>query len=115
MFWSTGGFATVRVRGIASVNGGVNPIYIVDGVRVTAGDVTRGAITANILANLNSVDIESMTVLKDAASTSVYGADAGAGVVVITTKSGKKVNQKSILILSMVLTQELLKDKRFKY
>ena len=85
-----GGFATVRVRGIASVNGGVNPIYIVDGVRVTAGDVTRGAITANILANLNSDDIESMTVLKDAASTAVYGADAGAGVVVITTKSGKK-------------------------
>ena len=85
-----GGFASVRVRGIASVNGGVNPIYVVDGVRVQSGDLTTGATTANILANLNSDDIESVTVLKDAASTAVYGADAGAGVIVITTKSGKK-------------------------
>lgn len=85
-----GGFATVRVRGISSVNGGVNPIYIVDGIRVTSGDITRGAITANALANLNTEDIESMTVLKDAASTAIYGADAGSGVVIITTKSGKK-------------------------
>lgn len=85
-----GGFATVRVRGISSVNGGVNPIYIVDGIRVTSGDPTRGAITANALANLNTEDIESMTVLKDAASTAIYGADAGAGVVIITTKSGKR-------------------------
>lgn len=85
-----GGFASVRIRGIASVNGGVNPIYIVDGVRVASGDLTRGAITANALANLNTDDIESMTVLKDAASTAVYGADAGAGVVIITTKSGRR-------------------------
>lgn len=85
-----GGFATVRVRGISSVNGGVNPIYIVDGIRVTSGDLTRGAITANALANLNTEDIESMTVLKDAASTAIYGADAGSGVVIITTKSGKR-------------------------
>lgn len=85
-----GGFASVRIRGIASVNGGVNPIYIVDGIRVMSGDLTSGATTANILANLNNDDIESVTVLKDAASTAVYGADAGAGVIVITTKSGKK-------------------------
>lgn len=85
-----GGFASVRVRGISSVNGGVNPIYIVDGIRVTSGDLTRGAITANALANLNTEDIESMTVLKDAASTAIYGADAGSGVVIITTKSGKR-------------------------
>ena len=80
-----GGFASVRVRGIASVNGGVNPIYVIDGVRVQSGDLTSGAVTANILANLNNDDIESVTVLKDAASTAVYGADAGAGVIVITT------------------------------
>ncbi|MET3537071.1 SusC/RagA family TonB-linked outer membrane protein [Chryseobacterium limigenitum] len=85
-----GGFASVRIRGIASVNGGVNPIYIVDGIRVQSGDLTSGATTANILANLNNDDIESITVLKDASSTAVYGADAGAGVIVITTKSGKK-------------------------
>jgi ferric enterobactin receptor len=84
-----GGFASVRVRGITSVNGGVNPIYVVDGVRVQSGDLSSNAITANILANLNSNDIESVVVLKDASSTAIYGADAGAGVIVITTKSGK--------------------------
>ena len=85
-----GGFASVRVRGVASINGGVTPIYVIDGVRVSSGDLTGNSTTANILANINPDDIESLTVLKDAVSTSVYGADAGAGVIVITTKSGKK-------------------------
>ncbi|REC80186.1 SusC/RagA family TonB-linked outer membrane protein [Chryseobacterium elymi] len=85
-----GGFASVRVRGVASINGGVSPIYIVDGVRVSSGDLTGNSVTANILANMNPDDIESVTVLKDAVSTAVYGADAGAGVIIITTKSGKK-------------------------
>lgn len=85
-----GGFASVRVRGVASINGGNSPIYIVDGVRVASGDLTGNSVTANILANLNPDDIESLTVLKDAVSTAVYGADAGAGVIIITTKSGKK-------------------------
>ncbi|MBD3903804.1 SusC/RagA family TonB-linked outer membrane protein [Chryseobacterium sp. Ch-15] len=85
-----GGFAAVRVRGVASINGGVNPIYIVDGVRIASGDLTGNSTTSNILASLNPDDIESLTVLKDAVSTAVYGADAGAGVIVITTKSGKK-------------------------
>ena len=85
-----GGFANVRVRGISSINGVVSPIYIVDGVRVASGDLTTANTTANILANLNPDDVENITVLKDAVSTAVYGADAGAGVIVITTKSGKK-------------------------
>ncbi|MFN3019998.1 SusC/RagA family TonB-linked outer membrane protein [Chryseobacterium sp. TY3] len=85
-----GGMANVRVRGISSINGVTSPIYIVDGVRVANGDLTTGSTTANILANLNPDDVESITVLKDAVSTAVYGADAGAGVIVITTKSGKK-------------------------
>ncbi|MDV3951777.1 SusC/RagA family TonB-linked outer membrane protein [Elizabethkingia anophelis] len=84
-----GGATNVRVRGITSVNGGVSPIYIVDGVRISSGDLTALNTTANILANLNSDDIESLTVLKDAVSTSLYGADSGAGVILITTKSGK--------------------------
>lgn len=85
-----GGMASVRVRGISSINGVVSPIYIIDGVRVANGDLTTGNTTANILANLNPDDVESVTILKDAVSTAVYGADAGAGVVVINTKSGKK-------------------------
>ncbi|WP_312075205.1 SusC/RagA family TonB-linked outer membrane protein [Chryseobacterium sp.] len=85
-----GGFASVRVRGVASINGGQTPIYVIDGVRVSSGDLTGNSTSANILANLNPDDIESLTVLKDAVSTAVYGADAGAGVIIITTKAGKK-------------------------
>ncbi|KQS95196.1 SusC/RagA family TonB-linked outer membrane protein [Chryseobacterium sp. Leaf394] len=84
-----GGFASVRVRGVASINGGVTPIYVIDGVRVSSGDLTGNSTSANILANLNPDDIETVTVLKDAVSTAVYGADAGAGVIIITTKAGK--------------------------
>lgn len=87
-----GGAANLRIRGIASINGRNNPIYIIDGVRVAQGDLTRNTTTANILANFNEADIESVTVLKDAVSTAVYGADAGTGVIIITTKSGKKGN-----------------------
>lgn len=85
-----GGMASVRVRGISSINGSTNPIWIVDGVRVASGDLTRNNTTGNILASMNPDDIESVTVLKDAVSTAVYGADAGAGVIIVTTKSGKK-------------------------
>ncbi len=84
-----GGFVTLRIRGYTSINGNNSPIFIIDGVRVQSGDLTTQNTTGNILANLNSDDIESMTVLKDAVSTAIYGADAGAGVVIITTKSGK--------------------------
>lgn len=85
-----GGMTNVRVRGVSSINGVSSPIYIVDGVRISSGDLSRQATTSNALAGLNPDDIENVTVLKDAVSTAVYGADAGAGVIVITTKSGKK-------------------------
>lgn len=85
-----GGAAQVRIRGIASINGRNNPIIVIDGVRVAQGDLTYNTTTANILANLNDSDIESVTFLKDAVSTAVFGADAGSGVMIITTKSGKK-------------------------
>ena len=89
-----GGMANVRVRGVSSINGVVSPIWIVDGVRVSSGDLTTNNTTANVLANMNPEDIESVTVLKDAVSTAVYGADAGSGVIIITTKSGKKGDAK---------------------
>ena len=85
-----GGAANIQIRGVSSVNGRNNPIVVIDGVRVAQGDLTRNTTTANILANFNEADIESVTFLKDAVSTAVYGADAGAGVMIITTKSGKK-------------------------
>lgn len=96
-----GGFASVRVRGISSINGVKDPIYIVDGVRIKSGNLSQGSVNGvanqgNVLANLNPNDIENITVLKDAVSTAMYGADAGSGVIIITTKKGKGEQQNSI-------------------
>lgn len=71
--------ATIRVRGVGSINAGMNPLYVVDGVPFD-GD----------LSSLNTADIESMTVLKDAASTALYGARGANGIIMITTKKGAK-------------------------
>jgi TonB-linked SusC/RagA family outer membrane protein len=69
----------IRIRGFSSVNYANDPLYVVDGVPYTAG-----------LSNLNTEDIASISVLKDAASTALYGSRATNGVVMITTKKGKK-------------------------
>ena len=69
--------ATVRIRGVGSINASSNPLYVVDGVPFD-GD----------LSSLNTADIESMTVLKDAASTALYGARGANGIIMITTKKG---------------------------
>jgi TonB-linked SusC/RagA family outer membrane protein len=74
---SPGGSATIRVRGVGSINKGSDPIYIVDGVQV---------------GNINGIqpnEIESMQVLKDASATAIYGANGSNGVVILTTKRGK--------------------------
>ena len=73
-----GGEVAVRIRGIGSITGSSDPLYIIDGVPTQGG-----------LNQLNSNDIESLQVLKDAASASIYGARASNGVVIITTKKGK--------------------------
>lgn len=107
-----GGFTNVRVRGVSSINGVVSPIYIIDGVRVANGDLTTANTSANILANLNPDDVESITVLKDAVSTAVYGADAGAGVIVITTKSGKKGKARFNLSFNSGFNQQAVSTNR---
>ena len=76
---SPSGVGTVRIRGIGSFNSSQDPLYIVDGVPTTRA-----------LNSLNANDIESMQVLKDAASASIYGSRASNGVIIITTKQGKK-------------------------
>ncbi|BAX79465.1 SusC/RagA family TonB-linked outer membrane protein [Labilibaculum antarcticum] len=73
-----GADATVRVRGVGSINAGTNPLYVVDGIPFD-GD----------LNTISSTDIESMTVLKDAASTALYGARGANGIIMITTKKAK--------------------------
>ncbi|MDJ1504424.1 TonB-dependent receptor [Xanthocytophaga agilis] len=84
-----GGAINVRIRGIGSINAGTSPLYIVDGVQVADGSLGSQAST-NVLASINPNDIESIEVLKDAAASSIYGAQAANGVVVITTKKGKE-------------------------
>lgn len=84
-----GGALNVRVRGVGSVNGSNDPLWIVDGVQLGRfGQSTQGS--ANPLASINPNDIESIEVLKDAASAAIYGAQAANGVVIVTTKKGKK-------------------------
>ena len=79
----------MRIRGVGSINAGVDPLYIIDGVQVTAGDQSQLIASSNVLASINPNDIESIEVLKDAAAASIYGAQAANGVVLITTKRGK--------------------------
>jgi len=86
-----GGAVNVRIRGVGSINAGSNPLYVVDGVQVNSNTVNFGTTwtQTNPLAYLNPNDIESIEVLKDAAAASIYGAQAGNGVILITTKKGR--------------------------
>ncbi|MFN4892454.1 MAG: SusC/RagA family TonB-linked outer membrane protein [Bacteroidota bacterium] len=83
-----GGSLSVIIRGVGSINAGTTPLYVVDGVQLNTG---VGSINTqnNPLNFLNPDDIESIEVLKDAAAASIYGARAGNGVVLVTTKKGK--------------------------
>lgn len=84
-----GASGNVRIRGTGSINAAASPLYVVDGVPINAGVPTVLAFSSNPLAAINPNDIESVTVLKDAAATSIYGSRAANGVIMITTKSGK--------------------------
>lgn len=78
---------SIRIRGIGTINGSNSPLYVVDGV-VYSGNI----------ADLNPNDIQSMSVLKDAASAALYGNRAAAGVILITTKSGASANKADITL-----------------
>jgi TonB-linked SusC/RagA family outer membrane protein len=84
-----GGLQQVRIRGIGSITAGAAPLYVVDGVPINTGDFSRLSATSNSLAGLNPNDIESVSILKDAASASIYGSRAANGVVLINTKKGR--------------------------
>ncbi|MFD2285025.1 SusC/RagA family TonB-linked outer membrane protein [Pedobacter petrophilus] len=80
--------AQVRIRGTNTITSGQGPLYVVDGVPIFSGDV-GGFTSSNALADINPNDIESFEVLKDGASTAIYGSRAAGGVILITTKKGK--------------------------
>jgi len=85
-----GSAAEIRLRGTGSLSAGSAPLYIIDGVPVNTGSMTSLSDNSNLLATLNPSDIESVSVLKDASATSLYGSRASNGVILITTKNGKK-------------------------
>ncbi|MFW5872871.1 MAG: SusC/RagA family TonB-linked outer membrane protein, partial [bacterium] len=89
----------MQIRGIGSITGNTKPLYVVDGIPINTGDYGERA-SSNILSTLNPEDIESMTVLKDAAAASLYGSRAANGVVIITTKKGKSGDTKFNLKVS---------------
>jgi len=86
-----GSTSSIRVRGIGSMNASNEPLYVIDGVPVVSGNVSNmGNYTSNnIMSTINPGDIESITILKDAAASSLYGSRAANGVIMITTKRGK--------------------------
>lgn len=85
-----GGATEIYIRGISSINSGNQPLYVVDGMPVISGNYGYSVNNSNIMSSIDPSDIESITVLKDAAAAAVYGSRAANGVVLITTKSGKK-------------------------
>ncbi|MEJ4089534.1 TonB-dependent receptor [Galbibacter orientalis] len=79
----------IRIRGIGSINANSDPLYVVDGIPVVSGNISRIATSSNTIAGINPKDIASITVLKDASATSIYGSRGANGVILITTKKGK--------------------------
>ena len=83
---SPGEGATIRIRSGSSLSANNDPLYVIDGVPVAAGGVEGGK---NPLSTINQNNIETITVLKDASATAIYGSRASNGVIIITTKKGK--------------------------
>jgi TonB-linked SusC/RagA family outer membrane protein len=90
---AAGSASSVRIRGVASVSAGGDPLYVVDGIPITQDyflNGNNGASNNNPLATINPNDIESVEILKDAAATGIYGSRGSNGVILITTKRGKR-------------------------
>ena len=90
----------VSIRGLGSINGSNQPLYVVDGVPLQTGSFSgQGhAVSTGGISNISPDDIASLTVLKGAAATSLYGSRASNGVIIITTKNGGKGDGKNYTI-----------------
>ncbi|WP_158828677.1 SusC/RagA family TonB-linked outer membrane protein [Mucilaginibacter lacusdianchii] len=84
-----GALQQIRIRGIGSITAGSDPLYVVDGIPINSGDLSRNTTSSNPIAGINPNDIESIQVLKDASQAAIYGSRGANGVIVITTKSGR--------------------------
>ena len=93
--------ASIRLRGVSSLNASVTPLFILDGA----------PISSSLFNTLNPGDIESITVLKDAASTSIYGSRAANGVIVITSKKGKYAQKANVMLRAQYGFSKMVSDK----
>lgn len=104
-----GSGSVIRIRGISSVSANGDPLYVVDGIPITANNFLaeanwqNGAFNNNPLSAINPADIESVEVLKDAAAAGIYGSRGSNGVILITTKRGKGISGKPTFNFSMSL------------
>ncbi|WP_264566442.1 SusC/RagA family TonB-linked outer membrane protein [Flavobacterium sp. N3904] len=113
---SPGESAVIRIRGGSSLTASNDPLYVIDGVPTQAGGVQGGR---NPLSTINQNNIESISVLKDASATAIYGSRASNGVVIITTKKGKtgdiKVSYNGVFQVSQISNKvDVLSTDEFK-
>ncbi|KQO22910.1 SusC/RagA family TonB-linked outer membrane protein [Flavobacterium sp. Leaf82] len=108
-----GTISKIRIRGTASLNGAQDPLWVLDGLPLEGNDVPQNYDKDNIdvlsnfsIAGLNPEDIKDITILKDAAATAIYGARAANGVIVVTTKKGRKGSMKVDFNVNTFVTQK---------
>ena len=104
--------SSIMIRGISTINANAYPLIVIDGFPYDEGNEISNTGTVDILNNLNPNDVESVTVLKDAAAASIWGVRAGNGVIVITTKKGK-FNQKAKVQFSSNVTVQAKPDLNY--
>ena len=90
----------INVRGSASISAGTSPLYVIDGIPMINSDESTNGAPVNPLVTLSATEIESIEILKDASSAAIYGSRGSNGVILITTKTGKKGKPKLSLNLS---------------
>ncbi|RQO68009.1 SusC/RagA family TonB-linked outer membrane protein [Pedobacter sp. KBW06] len=103
---TVGGSTKVVIRGVNSLEGG-SPLYVIDGLSISETNSTGGTVANNVdfgnrMGDLSSDDIESMTILKGAAATALYGSRAKDGAIIITTKRGSKGTKSNISVNSSI-------------
>jgi TonB-dependent SusC/RagA subfamily outer membrane receptor len=112
-----GSTSTIRVRGTSSVNAGNEPLWVIDGIPVMNGDFRQlsnaGVGGGSSTTFLNPNDVESITVLKDAAAASVYGSRAANGVILVTTKTGKS-GKARFSARAKYGVQQLINDRKIR-
>jgi TonB-linked SusC/RagA family outer membrane protein len=109
----------IRIRGVNSISLSTYPLVVVDGIPINSGNISSNtSVPNNPLGDINPADIASIDVLKDAASTSIYGSRAAGGVIIVTTKKGKEGNTKVsydgwIGVTKAVRLPELLNSQQY--